>query len=110
MRFCLNPRPCDFYQIQYDIINLNEYKRYSHSLKKWYIVKKTIAMIKLWSFRNPFKAELLLAKLQQSGIEAVTLNKKESVTQSMGRVEVHVPEHHYDSAKELLDNFQSEEE
>ena len=62
-------------------------------------------MRKLASYSSRVKAELLLSKLQQQGIHAVELDKKESVTQIIGKVEIHVSEEEYDRAKAIMEDL-----
>jgi hypothetical protein len=67
-------------------------------------------MKKLASYNSRLQADVLLSKLQQEGIHAVELNKKESVTQITGPVEIHVAEEEYEKAKSILESISEEEE
>ncbi len=62
-------------------------------------------MKKLASYASRVEAELLLSKLQQRGIHAVELDKKESVTQLMGKVEIHVSEDEFDRARSIMEEL-----
>lgn len=65
-------------------------------------------MKKLVVLRNRFKAEVLMANLNQKGIHAVEIDKKETVTQSIGGIEIHVEESKYDEALEILQGVDQE--
>jgi hypothetical protein len=62
-------------------------------------------MKKLASYSSRVEAELLLSKLQQQGIHAVELDKKESVTQLIGKVEIHVSEDEFDRARAIMEDL-----
>ncbi len=65
-------------------------------------------MKKLVVLKNRFKAELLMANLSQNGIHAVELDKKETVTQSIGSIEIHVEEEKYAEAVKILNDIGEE--
>ena len=67
-------------------------------------------MKKLVVLKNRFKAELLMANLSQNGIHAVELDKKETITQSIGAIEIHVEEEKYEAALAILNETNTEED
>ena len=58
---------------------------------------------KLYATRNYAEASIIKGVLEENSIEAVVLNKMDSSYLSFGDIEIHVPYHLKDIAKELLE-------
>jgi hypothetical protein len=62
-------------------------------MKNWFLLHIT---------RNPSEANILKGMLEENNIEVVVMNKLDSSYQAFGEIELYVPVHLKDIAKDLL--------
>jgi len=65
-------------------------------------------MIKIWTSTEPYQVELAQQKLEENGIEAFVIDKKETITHASGYVELYVEEKDVTAAEKILHLFHSE--
>lgn len=66
------------------------------------VLPQNVKWKKIFSTPDPYQAEIIAGNLRSEGIEAVVLNKRDSMYTIFGQAEVYVPENNVETAQKFL--------